>query len=71
MVVEMKILKSPGKAIVGSSTFDKPILVFLDQRYDYLLKPIGKKFSDQFHVDVKKGHKSVVRQTGRALNFGN
>jgi hypothetical protein len=43
-------------------------LVFVDQR-DYLLKPVGKKFSDQFHGDVK-GDRSIFRQTGRALNFG-
>ena len=71
MVAEVQILKGPGKAVLGSSAFDKSILVFVDQRYDYILKPISKKFSDQFHGAVKEGNRSKVRQTGGALNFRN
>lgn len=43
----------------------------MDQRYDYILKPISKKFSDQFHGAVKEGNRSEVRQTSGALNFRN
>ena len=71
MVAEVQILKGLGKAVLDSSAFDKSILVFVDQKYDYILKPISKKFSDQFHGAVKEGNRSEVRQTDGALDLGN
>jgi len=43
----------------------------VNQRYDYLLKPMGKKFGDQFHGAIGEGNRSEVRQTDGALDLGN